>query len=148
MSKTSDYFSLYGYRALALAMIEQAVADLVQTRDPELSRSALQWIEADQPKDSGAGGLTFSHCIEAAGASSARDVFRQRCRTEPNSLREDLRRLSCALQCERKGMRNAGAMEEGVEDSPLAASLDTRTLPTTHVLHGASAAHLAPSHYS
>lgn len=132
MNATTDYFSLHGYRAMALAVIEQALVDLVQTRDPELSRTARDWIDFDPPKGAARQGLTFGDCIEAAGAASACELFRQRCRTEPNVLREDLRRLSSSLQCERKFVRNGSAQD--AEYDALTA-LTTRDLPSTRVLH-------------
>lgn len=141
--EATDYFGLYGYRSMALAVIEQALSDLVQTRDPELRREAMEWIERDSSTGSSKSGLTFADCIEAAGAASARETFRQRCRTEPNALKTDLLRLSTALHCERKMER----ISAGGEPSPAMAGLRAKGLPPTGVLHcGETSAYVAQFH--
>ncbi len=141
-SKDMDYFGLYGYRAMALAVIEQALSDLVQVRDAALRREALEWIEFDPPTGEPRTGLTFAECIEAAGVSSACEVFRQRCRTEPEKLKKDLHSCSTALQCESRVIRNAELGAKEIEpvtfDSQalLAASLRRGAAPSGQPHHG------------
>lgn len=147
MSKeATDYFGLYGYRALALAVIEQALDDLVQTRNPELKRAAMEWIELEPSRDAPRDGLTFDECVDAAGAASARETFRLRCRTDPVALKQDLRRFSTSMHCERKFERSA-AGEDGEADRMMA--LRTQGLVPTHVLHrNEPAGHTAPQAFA
>lgn len=119
--QSTDYFSLHGYREMALAVIEQALADLVQTQDVHLKQEAMQWIEFDPPKGAPTQGLTFAQCIEAAGASSACEVFRSRCRTEPETLRRDLWRMSMSVRSDKKTM-------ESDDGNSRPGAFDTRTL--------------------
>ncbi len=124
MNDPTDYFGLHGYRALALAVIEQALDDLVQTGDERLRREAMNWIDWVPAQGAPRQGLTFIDCIEAAGASSACEMFRQRCKSDPQGLRRDIKHYSMGPKSESRYAR-ASALELDDPDRPV---FDTQEL--------------------
>lgn len=121
MDAPTDYFGLYGYRALALAVITQALDDLVQTHDDRLRREAMDWIDWVPSKNPGRHGLTFVDCIAAAGASSGCERFRERCKSDPQGLRHD-------LLCYSRGVQSETRYANAVDDDPDRPAFDTQEL--------------------
>lgn len=91
-----DYFGIHGYRQLALAMLEQAAADLNDS-DSGVREQAQDWFRFDGQASTPAGtvssGLTFGHCVSALGLSSWQESLREKACTAPKEFAASLRSL-------------------------------------------------------